>query len=1020
MTFKKLDFIVGWAVFFIASAVYILTIEPTASFWDCGEYIASSYKLLIGHPPGNPIFWMVGRIFTLFAGGNVELVPVMINIMSALCSSFTILFLFWSIVHLARKIVVPNKSEEPNMLQTITILGSAAIGALAYTFTDSFWFSAVEGEVYAMSALFTAITVWAIFKWENEADKPHSNRWLIFIAYVLGLSIAVHLLNLLTVPIVVFVYYFKKYQVTTKGIILTSLISVGILISILYILMPGVLKIGSWVELLTVNSLGLPINAGLAIYSLLLFALVGWLIWITYKKGKVLLNTILLCLAVILLGYGSYAMVIIRSSTNIPMNENEPSNVFALMSYLGREQYGDRPLFRGPSFNAPVTGVETKGDKYAAVNGKYQVVAKDIEYTYDHRFISLFPRMYGTDRNHQMFYNSWNGGYGGQTIRYSYRGKEESAKIPTFFDNVSFFFTYQLNYMYFRYFMWNFVGRQNDLQGNGEYYQGNWISGISFIDNARLGDQSKLPDRLKNNKGNNTYYFLPLILGILGMLYQYSRSKRGFTLVAMLFFFTGIAIVIYLNQTPIQPRERDYAYAGSFYAFAMWIGLGVAGLIAWATKQFKNNTATTRLTAAGITALTFFAVPVIMATENWDDHDRSDRYLARDFAYNYLKSVPDNAVLFTYGDNDTFPLWYALEVEGIADNVRVMNLSYTSAEWYIAQMNRKAYRSEKLPLSMSYEKCVGDSRMYVFVDNRENINRELSLKEAMDFVMSDDPRSKVRSQGGEMYNYFPKSKLYVPIDTTKLLSIDKEYVKKNPDNQIIPKIDIDFNALRMEQVNRVNLALLDLIANGTWERPLCWGVTVGNSFQLGLQNNFLNEGLANRLVPHTGPVNNEVDGRVNIDLLYDNIMNVYQFRGLNDSRVYFDETCQRMLVTYKQLFIRLLSALNMKKDTDRAFEVVKKYNEIFPNIDGTIGENTIIPLLVETALQKDTLVASEITRKFVDYAEQELRFIDAFSGQSREAQYILYLLSSMKHYAEQYKNEDIIKMIDGSGLLPKS
>ncbi|MDR0419406.1 MAG: DUF2723 domain-containing protein, partial [Prevotellaceae bacterium] len=576
LTYKKLNNIIGWLVFAAATTIYILTIEPTASFWDCGEFISCAYKLLVGHPPGAPLFLMIGRLFTMISPSNAA---VMMNIMSALCSSFTILFLFWSITHLTRKLFPVKEGENRTTFEKIIIFGAGIVGALAYTFSDSFWFSAVEGEVYAMSSFFTAVVFWAMLKWEEEADQTYANRWLIFIAYLMGLSIGVHLLNLLAIPAMVFIYYFKKYKVSAKGLIYATIVAVLILGATLYGIIPGTFKVGSWFELLFVNNFGLSYNVGLIFYTALLFALLGYGIYYTYKKGKVVANTIILCATVVIIGYSSYAMILVRSAANPSMDQNNPDNVFNLMSYLNRDQYGDRPLFKGQYFNAPSLAAEDGDPIYAALDGRYEVVDRKLKLKYDERFTTIFPRMFSSSPEHVRFYQSWRGGYKGRSTRVmNAEGKPEVVKIPTFRDNLNFFFSYQLGFMYFRYFMWNFAGRQNDNQGHGELINGNWISGIPFIDNARLGDQSDLPKSLKDNKGRNKYYMLPLLLGIIGAIFQFRRNKKDFTVVMLLFFFTGIAIVMYLNQNPIQPRERDYSYAGSFYAYAIWIGLGVAGV----------------------------------------------------------------------------------------------------------------------------------------------------------------------------------------------------------------------------------------------------------------------------------------------------------------------------------------------------------------------------------------------------------------------------------------------------------
>src|SRR6056297_48180 len=706
--FKTVNRISGWVIFLIAATVYLLTIEPTTSFWDCGEFIASAYKLQVGHPPGAPLFMIISRFFTFFAGGDVTQAAKMVNAMSGIASAFTILFLFWTITHLAKKMF--PASEKLSLAQTIAIIGSGAVGALAYTFSDTFWFSAVEGEVYAMSSLFTAFVFWAILKWENIADQKYSNRWLVLIAYLMGLSIGVHLLNLLAIPAIVFVFYFKKYKITKAGMFKAFLVSMIILGAIMYVIIPGLVKVASWFDLLFVNGFGLPFKSGVIFYIVLLLALISWGLYYTSKKKKIILNTIILFITVIVIGYSSFAMIVIRSIANPPMDENNPETVFNLLHYINREQYGSRPLFKGQYYNAPIVDSETP-HTYRQKNGKYikSYSLNDI-YEYDERFTTIFPRMYSPDPNHVEEYKKWADIKGKKVPVSNYQGKQEIRHVPTFGENLKFFFRYQVGHMYWRYFMWNFSGRQNDTQGHGELLNGNWIRGINFIDNKHIGPQDNLPDSIKNHKARNTYFMLPLLLGLFGFFFHLKRHSNDFMVVLLLFILTGIAIVVYLNQYPMQPRERDYAYAGSFYAFSIWIGIGVAGLIEYAGKKLDHAAVPVVIAVASLVA-----VPGLMAMENWDDHDRSDRYTARAFARNYLNSVDENAIIFTNGDNDTFPLWYVQEVEGFRTDVRVVNLSYLTADWYIEQMMFQFYESDPLPLSMSLDDYRQGTRDYVYL-----------------------------------------------------------------------------------------------------------------------------------------------------------------------------------------------------------------------------------------------------------------------------------------------------------------
>ena len=706
-TFKRINNIVGWGVFLISAFTYLSTIEPTASWWDCSEFIASAFKLEVGHPPGAPLFMMIARIFTLFAFGDVSQVAKMVNIMSALSSAFTILFLFWTITLLARKYFISNyriNNDNYSTAQTIVIIGSGVVGALAYNFSDSFWFSAVEGEVYAMSSLFTALVFWAMLKWEAHSEEAGASRWIVLIAYLMGLSIGVHLLNLLTIPALALIFYFKKYDYSFNGFIKALVIGIVLLGLVQYGIIQGMVSLAGKFELLFVNGFGLPYWSGAFFYFFLLGAAVILGIYYSHKHSKALLNNVLVLLTVILIGYSSFALIVIRSQANTPLDENNPENLFSLLSYLNREQYGARPLIYGQYYNAPVVGSEPKYT-YLPKDGKYiKTKQTNPEYKYDKKFMTIFPRMYSSQGSHKQGYKSW----GWITT--------PDNEPPSFINNLIYFVRYQVNFMYMRYFMWNFAGRQNDIQGYGSMSRGNWISGFSLTDNFRLGNQKILPDERKNNKARNTYFLLPLILGLVGFFFYAFRVQKDNWVLFLLFFFTGLAIVIYVNQPPYQPRERDYSYVGSFYAFAMWIGLSVLAL--YETYKNKMNK---KLLAIGLSVLFTVLGPGIMAANNWDDHDRSNRYTVRDLAADYLNSCAPNAVLFTYGDNDTFPLWYVQEVEGIRTDVRVVNLSLFATDWYIQQMERKNYKSEPLNFSLSFDQYIDGKRDYVPVLDQKEI-----------------------------------------------------------------------------------------------------------------------------------------------------------------------------------------------------------------------------------------------------------------------------------------------------------
>ncbi len=818
-SFKKINIVTGWAVFAIAAVTYLLTIEPTTSFWDCGEFITTGFKLEVGHPPGAPLFMMMARFFSLFAFGNNALVPVMVNSLSALASAFTILFLFWSVTHIAKRIIA--KTETLDMGQTIAIMGTGAVAALAYTFSDTFWFSAVEGEVYATSSLFTAVVFWAILKWENQADEKYANRWLILIAYLMGLSIGVHLLNLLVIPAIVFVYYFKKYEVTTWGIIKSAAISVGILGFIMYGVIIGYVVVGSKFELLFTNSFGLPFKTGFISYLIITLGAVVAGVYFSYLKKNPLWNMIFSSVLVIMIGYSSFALILIRSNADTPMNQNSPDNVFEFISYLNRDQYGDSPLLFGQYFNAPVTAYKDGKAIYKQENDKYVVADRRLEREFDSKYTTLFPRMYSDSESpdHVQGYSMWTGNREsdffnskinpatGQVVTNRYGepvlDKLSPRRPPTFFENLQYFFAYQLNHMYIRYFMWNFAGRQSDVQGHGGIKDGNWISGITFLDEMRLGSQSKLTDFQKENKARNKYYFLPLILGIIGLLYMSGINKTGnryFWVVMLFFFFTGVAIVLYLNQPPYQPRERDYAYAGSFYAFAIYIGFAVAAFYEGLRKKMEGKSAALAATVIGL------CIPTLMAFQNWDDHDRSNRFTARDYAINYLNSCAPNAIIFTNGDNDTFPLWYVQEVEGIRTDVRVINLSYFNTEWYINQMRRRAYKSAPVPFSMdsaAYDKGKRDIT-YVIKNPNLYINEKYT---ASKYLLEDEYKNlfsefKNIVDKSNFTTVFPtESKKILQDGYSKILPLDLYLLsQKLSDKNIVESKSLNYSLPAMEKL----------------------------------------------------------------------------------------------------------------------------------------------------------------------------------------------------------------------------
>lgn len=946
MNYQRTNNLVGWITFLIATFVYISTIEPTGSFWDCGEFIATAHKLEVGHPPGAPLFLMLARIFILFGGDNVRMFPIAVNILSALMSSFTILFLFWTITALAKKIVIGKAEASADKI--IAVMGAGLVGALAYTFTDSFWFSAVEGEVYASSSFFTAIVFWAIFKWENHSEEPHNLRWLILIAYLMGLSIGVHLLNLLTIPALAFVVYFKKFKVSTKGIIYTSLVGVLVLGFIQYGIIQGVITLAGTFDRLFVNGFGMPFGSGIIFYGLLIIGGVIWGLIYTKKKNHPIWNTAILCFTFIMIGYSSFAQIIIRSAANPPLDENNPENVFNFISYLKREQYGERPLFIGQYYNARIIDQVTGDDTWAKIEGekKYVKGPSKVEPVYEADKTTVFPRMWSNQQSHINEYKKW--------------ADVKGDRTPTFGENLKFFFVYQMGEMYWRYFMWNFVGRQNDLQGPGGITKGNWISGIKFIDEMRLGPQDNLPESMTNNKARNMMFFLPFILGIIGMVYHYSRDNKDAWVVMLLFFFTGVAIVIYLNGTPLQPRERDYAYAGSYYAFAIWIGLGVLSLYEFLKKRIPATAA-----ALSMTALCLVAVPGVMAKAEWNDHDRSDRYTSRDFATDYLNSCERNAILFTNGDNDTFPLWYVQEVEGVRTDVRVVNLSLLNTDWYVDQLKRKYYDSDPINISWAQDKYMLGRRDYIPFYDR-GLKEAVELKEMVDFMGSDDAQAKARTNSGEEVNYFPTKNVKLTVNREEVLA--NGVVSKDEADKIVPVMtwSLDGNYLMKN-----DLMILNILANNHWKRPIYFATTVGSENYLNLEPYFQLEGLTYRIVPiRTDSKSDMVPGRVNTNIMYNNVMTKFAWGNMNKPEVYLDENNMRMTTNFRINFSRLAEELMNENKRDSAIKVLDKCLEVMP--DKTIPYNYFMTKIAELYYRaagaynrQDTLMANdmELTKK---------------------------------------------------------
>ena len=1089
--YKTVNNLVGWLTFIIAATVYCMTIEPTASFWDCPEFITTGYKLEVGHPPGAPFFMLTANLFSQFAS-DATTVAKMVNYMSALMSGACILFLFWSITHLVRKLIIKDENNITTG-QLITIMGSGLVGALVYTFSDTFWFSAVEGEVYAYSSLFTAVVFWLILKWEDVADQPHSDRWIILIAYLTGLSIGVHLLNLLCLPAIVLVYYYKKVpNANAKGSLLAlfgSMVLVGI---VLYGIVPGVVKVGGWFELLFVNSMGLPFNTGVIVYIIILAASIIWGVYESYTEtsrprmnisfmltiallgipfyghgassviiGIIVLaalglylfakkldqkyqisartmNTALLCTMMIMVGYSSYALIVIRSTANTPMDQNSPEDIFTLGEYLGREQYGTRPLFYGQAYSSkvelevkdgycvPVEANSTtkyirKEKTSADEKDSYIEVPGRVEYKYAQNM--LFPRMYSSA--HAAQYKGWVD-INGVDVPYDECGNAIMVNIPTQWENIKFFFRYQLNFMYWRYFMWNFAGRQNDLQGSGEIEHGNWITGIPFIDNWLVGDQSLLPQELKDNKGHNVFYCLPLLLGIIGLLWQAYRGQKGvqqFWVVFFLFFMTGIAIVLYLNQTPSQPRERDYAYAGSFYAFAIWVGMGVAGII----KLLQDYAKMKELPASVLVSVLCLLVPIQMASQTWDDHDRSGRYVARDFGQNYLMSLQEsgNPIIFTNGDNDTFPLWYNQETEGFRTDARTCNLSYLQTDWYIDQMKRPAYDSPSLPITWDRVEYVEGTNEYIQI--RPEIKQTIDALYAQ-ANSSDNPEAlqNVRNEFGEdpyelknILKYWIRSEKeglhVIPTDSIK---IDKEAVRRSgmkipealgdsiPDHMNI--LLRDDNGRPKRALYKSELMMLEMLAHANWERPMYMAITVGRENQLGMDKHFIQEGLASRFTPfETKKLGTTVDS----EKMYDNLMNKFKFGGIDKPGIYIDENVMRMCYTHRRVFAQLIEQLMKEGKKDKALaaldyaeKMIPAYNVPYDWQNGAVQMAEAYYQLGET--EKADKIMDALANKAIEYLTWYLSLDNSqFFVSSREFEYHIALLNEELKLMEKYKSK---------------
>ena len=1039
--YKLVNNLLGWITFAIAAFTYCMTVEPTASFWDCPEFITTAYKLEVGHPPGAPFFMLTGNFFTQFTDDPSK-VAFCVNIMSALLSALCILFLFWTITHLARMLLIED-GKVTTWAQTVLIMGCGLTGALAYTWSDTFWFSAVEGEVYAYSSMFTALVFWLILKWEEHADEPHSDRWLVLIFYLTGLSIGVHLLNLLCLPAIALVYYYKrKPDANLKGSLVALTISMLLVAAVLYGVVPGIVKVGGWFEWFFVNDLGMPFNTGVIIYIIALIAVVLAAIWSTTTPGrkrttllyglsvallgipfmghgalsivlglvvlgvlgfvlqrkdkngnyvlrKRFLNTSLLCMLMLMIGYSSYAVIVIRSTQNTPMDQNSPEDIFTLGSYMSREQYGSYPLFKGEAYCSQSQAygagaidykrnMRTQRREKADANepDSYEEIEETTGVKYPAGLTMLFPRMWSAAHTGQ--YEQWMGSIDTKSVIFSTPdGYDMMGEMPTQFENLRFFLSYQINFMYWRYFMWNFAGRQNDVQSKGELEHGNWITGFSFIDNALYGDQSLLPQSLRENKGHNVFYCLPLLLGLLGLFWQAYRGEKGirqFWVVFFLFFMTGLAIVLYLNQTPGQPRERDYAYAGSFYAFAIWIGLGVAAIAKWLEKLLKQKPAI----AAAVASVIGILVPLQMVSQTWDDHDRSDRFACRDFGLNYLNTLPakGNPIIFTNGDNDTFPLWYNQEVEGNRTDARVCNLSYLQTDWYTDQMRRPAYDSPALPITW---------KRFFYVDNGKHAYYPIKPegREELDRIKEENPNVDPYEMSYIIDHYAKKERGgYIPTDSV-VISVNKQAVIESgmflplgPEN-IPDKMVISLRNAYEKQggLYRSDLMIYEMLAHADWKRPMYMSVTLGAGNYAGLENYLVLEGLAYRITPFDfGGM-----GMIDSDTMYRNMMTRFKYGAVNTPGIYLDETVMRMCQTHRRMFLMLANSLLQKGKKAEAQKVLQKCLKELPptTVPYTDDDSQLASLLAEAGKAKE---AAQVAKAVLDYSLQYLTYINSLGS----------------------------------------
>lgn len=1007
--FNKWNTIVGWSVFIIALITYSLTVEPTMSFWDCGEYIATAAKLQVGHPPGAPLFQMIGAFFSLFAFSN-EQIALMVNMTSVFSSAFTILFMFWSSTIILKRLVSQFKDIDKD--NAIVILGSSFVGTLAFTFSDSFWYNAVEAEVYAMATLFISLLFWLGLRWEQEMLTPKGNKWLLIISLVIGLSFGVHFMALLTIPSIGFLYYFKHYKtITIKNFVIANIVVISVLLFIFKLLLPLTMAFFGKTEIYMVNNLGLPFNSGTIFVALLFIVFFYFGLKYTKQHGHVFYNTIILCVLFILVGFSTWMMLPIRANANTVINENKPSDAAEVLAYYNREQYGSNPLFYGPQYTDTFAGLDEENpyldkapnyerdyttEKYIITNNY-----KNAEQNSDDKQKAILPRLWSTEHieNYMTFTNvpefRINPEYAEETelveiiseFRKAYASKDIDNQgyisflksygeyliidKPTTWDNINYMFEYQFGYMYWRYLMWNFTGRQNDIQGKYDNLNGNWLSGIKFIDEIHLGSQENLPTDVLNNKGRNMYFFLPFLLGVIGLIYHAKKDLKSFYVLFALFLFTGLALKIYLNERPFEPRERDYALVGSFYVFAIWIGFGVYAIYESLKKYLKPAIA-----GPAVIGLTLLAAPVLMAFQNWDDHDRSNKYTALAMAKNYLNSCEPNAILFTIGDNDTFPLWYAQEIENIRTDIKIINTSLFMTDWYIDQMKMKTYESEGVPISFTHNQYVGDKLDYaVHIPKTEN---RWDIKDFLKFIGSDDPNTVVEMKNGQKIHFYPTNKVRITIDKNEI--IKNKAVNPKYYDSIVPYIDLD---LKGSALYKNRLMMLDIVANNNWKRPIYFtGGSFGDDDYLWMKDYLQLEGLVYKLVPVRTAIPKDGSpldmGKIDSEKMF-NIVNKWDWGNGELKTIYHDTETRKNSITYRSNLSRLMQQLINEGKNEKAKKIIELAMTMMP-LD-YYGYYSLVDSFAEGYYQVDQkLKARELLEQLMTKYKENLKYYNTLSN----------------------------------------